>query len=143
MSDDLGKSVRDRLLHTDQVTAIVGPRIYADVLEQGPDDKILPAAVVFLGSTSPEEDLNSTNRLGGSQVNIWTFAVDRATANAAAKAIRDYALAADLRGEVEGMNFLDVSLGSGPIENVDRPLDGSDRWRKVTQQTFTIWASPL
>lgn len=143
MSDDLGKSVRDRLAHTAEVTKIVGPRIYADVLDQGPDDKVLPAIVVFLGSNGCEDTLNDAERLFHPQVNVWTFAVDRATANAAAKAVRDYALASDLRGSIEGMNWLECSQSAGPTEAVDAPPAGGNSWRKVTQQTFTIWASPL
>jgi hypothetical protein len=142
VSDDIGKSVRDRLLHTAEVNTLVGSRIYADVLQQGLDKDVLPAVVVFVGGNSAEEDLNSSNRLLASTVNVWTFAVDRATANAVAKAIRDSALAADLRGTIEGMNWLECTLSNGPIEAVDAPRDGSDNWRRVTQQTFTIWAAP-
>jgi hypothetical protein len=143
MSDDLGKSVRDRLANTTSVKNYVGPRVYADVLQQGPDSAVLPAVVVFIGGNSAEEDLNSSNRLLASTVNVWTFAVDRATANAVAKAIRDDALAADLRGQVEGMNWLECTLANGPIEAVDQPPAGGDNWRRVTQQTFTIWAAPI
>lgn len=143
MSDDIGKSVRDRIRKTAEVNALVGPRVYADALEQGPDAAILPAVVVFVGGSQCEEDLNTSNRVFASNVNVWSFAVDRDTANAVAKKVRDYALAADLRGDVEGMTYLDVSLSNGPIEAVDAPVAGSNRWIRVTQQTFTIWAAPL
>lgn len=143
MSADIGASVRARLAHTNEVTTYIGSRIYADVLEQGSDSQVLPAVVVYVGGTNTEEDLNSSNRFQASSVNVWSFAADRTTANAIARAVRDYALAADLRGEVEGMNYLEVTLSNGPIEAVDVPRDGSDRWRRVTQQTFTIWATPL
>lgn len=143
MSEDISQSVRDRISHTDEVKKLVGPRVYADVLPQGPDDEILPAVVVFLGSSNCEEDLNSSNRIFSSTVNVWSFAVDRTTANAIGKQIRNYALASDLRGEIEGMNFLDVSLSSGPSEAVDQPPTGGNNWRRVTQQTFTIWAAPI
>ena len=143
MSDDISKSVRDRIAATAEVRSIVGPRIYADVLEAGPDSKVLPAVVVFLGSSNCEEDLNTNNRVFASTINVWSFATDRTTANLIAKNIRNYALAADLRGTVEGMEYLDVSLTAGPSEAVDPPSQGSDQWRRVTQQTFTIWASPV
>jgi hypothetical protein len=143
MSDDIGKSVRDRIAKTSQVKAIIGPRVYADVLEQGLDKDVLPAVVVFVGSNACEEDLSTDARLFHPTVNVWTFAVDRTTANLIAKNIRDYALAADLRGEVEGMNYLDVSLTAGPTEAVDAPPSGGNVWRRVTQQSFTIWATPI
>jgi len=143
MSDDLGKSVRDRIAHTTEVNAIVGPRVYADVLDQGLDKDVLPAVVVFLGSNGCEEDLNTSNRIFHPTVNVWSFAIDRNTANLIAKNIRDYALAADLRGTVEGMTYLDVSLTAGPTEAVDAPPAGGNVWRRVTQQSFTIWAAPI
>ena len=142
MSDDLGKSVRDKIAATASVKAIAGPRIFADFLPQKPDSEVLPAVVVFVGSMNTEEDLSTTARVGAGTVNVWTFANDRTTANLLAKAIRDDALAADLRGSVYGMDFLDVSLSAGPSEAVDPPNSGGNTWRRVTQQTFTIWASP-
>ncbi len=143
MSDDLGKSVRDRIAHTTEVNAIIGPRVYADVLEQGLDSAVLPAVVVFLGSNTCEEDLSTDARLFHPTVNVWTFAVDRNTANLIARNILNYALAADLRGEVEGMNYLDVSLTAGPTEAVDAPPAGGNVWRRVTQLSFDIWATPI
>ncbi len=143
MSDDLGKSVRDRIANTAEVKAIIGPRVYADVLQQGTDKEVLPAVVVAITSNACEEDLNSSNRLFHPTVNVLAFAVDRPTANLIAKQIRDYALAADLRGTVEGMNWLECSMSSGPNELVDEPVAGRDSWRRITQQTFTIWASPI
>jgi hypothetical protein len=139
MSDDLGASVRARLGKTSQVTKYVGSRIYEDVLEQG---AAMPAIVVSVDAGSPEEDLSSDVRLFHPTVEILAFANDRSTANALAKTIRDSALAADLRGEIEGMVYLDVSLTSGPTSLVDQPTNGSDQWRRITKQVFTIWASP-
>lgn len=140
MSDDLlSKAVRDRFAHTQQVTALVGSQIYPDVLQQGSP---LPAVVVFITASNCEEDLNNSDRLFHPSVNTLVFANDRAAANSVQKAIRDYALPADMQGLYEGMWFKEVTLSNGPIELVDYPRDGSDAWRKVTQQTFTIWAVP-
>lgn len=143
MSDDIGKSVRDRIANTAEVNRIIGARVYADVLQQGTDKEVLPAVVVAVTASNCEEDLNTSNRVFQSTLNVLTFAVDRTTANLVAKNIRDYALAADLRGDVEGMTYLDVSLSSGPSELVDPPMAGGDNWRRITQQTFTIWAAPI
>lgn len=140
MSDDLGKSVRDRLLHTSQVTAICQAQIYADVLDQSAQP---PAIAAWVDSTSPNEDLNSTDRLGPSQVVVLAWGKDRAQSTALAKAIRDYALPSTLRGSIEGMDWKDVSLTGGPAELVDVPKDGSDRWRRVVRQVFTIWAEAV
>lgn len=140
MSDDIGKSVRDKLKHTTQVTAYVGQRIYADVLEQA---TLLPAVVVFVPNSQCHEDINTSNRCLEATVEVIAWGKDRDQVNAIAKAIRDYALPADARGSIEGMDWTDCSLVAGPAEMVDPPDDGSDRWRKITKQTFVIWAAAV
>lgn len=141
MSDDLGQSVRDRLVATAEVMNIVKEKdhIFADVLESGAS---LPAIVVNVKDSQAEEDLNTSNRLLHPTIDVLAYGRDRKEANALAKVIRDNALPADLRGIVEGMDFKEVTLVAGPKELMDRPLDGTDRWRKLTLQTFTIWALP-
>lgn len=141
MSDDLGQSVRDRLAATAEVMHFLKEkdRVFADVLESG---ATLPAIVVNVKDTASEEDLNTSNRLLHPTIDVLAYGNSRSEANALAKAIRDSALPADLRGIVEGMDFKEVTLVAGPKELMDRPLDGTDRWRKLTLQTFTIWALP-
>ena len=139
MSDDVGKSVRDRLLSTKPVTDYCGARIYPDVLEQGAIDKG-PCVAVFVSATLAHEDIDNDNRCFQSTVDVIAWGRNRDEVNALAKAIRDSALPADLRGSVEGMDWMECSLIAGPIELVDPPTDGSDRWRKITKQTFSIWA---
>lgn len=140
MSDDVGKSARDRMLHTAQVKAIVGARVFADVLDQ---NATLPAIVAFVKASDPHQDLNGPDRCGPATIEVFAYGTDRAQANALAKAIRTYALAADLQGSIEGMDWRECSLISGPSEVVDQPIAGSDAWRKITQQTFSIWANAL
>lgn len=140
MSDDIGKSVRDRLAATTQVTDIVGSRIYADVREQGAS---LPQVVVYVLSSTAYEDLNSSNRMLQATIRVAAYGKIREQANALAKAIRDNALAADLSGSIEGMDWKECSLVGGPAELVEPPQDGSDTYTRVTDQQFSIWASPL
>lgn len=142
MIDDIGQSVRDRLAATAEVMAIVRSpdKIFSDVLAQG---VTLPAIVVFVPGRTTFEDLNSDNRCGPAQVEVLAYGCDRKEANSLAKAIRDYALPANLQGQYHGMDWREVSLVAGPAEVVDQPIAGSDRWRKITQQTFSIWAHAL
>jgi len=137
MSDDLGKSVSDRLLHTSQVTAIAQAQIYRGVFPQG---LLPPAVAVAVIASSPNEDLNSTDRLGGQQVAVLAWGKDPAQSASLAKVIRDYALPANLRGLVEGMDWKECTLSEGASEVVDNPVEGSDNWRRYVRQVFTIWA---
>jgi hypothetical protein len=138
MSDDIGKSVRERLYATSEVTAICKSQIYADVLEQNAQP---PAVVVFVESNLAHEDLSGTNRCFQAQIQVFAYGKDRDQANLLAKAIRDSALPANLQGIYNGMDYKDVSLTFGPSEMVDQPVAGGWEWRKITKQTFTIWAN--
>lgn len=142
MSDDIGQAVRERLAATTEVTAICKPgRIFADVLEQGAKDEA--AIVVFVTGKTTYEDLNTSDRCGPAVVQVIAYGRDRAEANRLAKVIRDIALPADLSGSLYGMDWREVSLVDGPSEVVDQPAEGAARWRKITQQTFSIWANPV
>lgn len=140
MSDDIGQSVRDRLAATAEVKRIVASRIHADVLAKG---EPMPAIVVFVPGNTPHEDLGGSNRVHQSTITVLAYGETRKEANALAKAIRDNALAADLRGRVEGMEWQEVSLIDGPVELNEAPQDASDKWRRLTSQTFVIWNSPV
>lgn len=142
MSDDIGQSVRDRLANTTQVMAIVKDpdKILSDAL---PATFQPPGVLVYVTGVTTYEDLNSSIRCGPAQVEVFAYGRDRKESNELAKAIRDSALAADASGHIHGMDWREVSLMAGPSEVIDRPTEGSDQFRKLTQQTFSIWASPL
>lgn len=142
MSDDIGQSVRDRLANTTQVMAIVKEpdKILADAM---PATFQPPGVLVFVTGVTTYEDINSSSRCGPAQVEVFAYGRDRQESNALAKAIRDSALAADLSGQIHGMDWREVSLVAGPSEVIDRPTEGSDQWRRITQQTFSIWANPI
>lgn len=139
MSDDIGQSVRDKLAATQEVTTLTGSNIYSDVLEAGTN---IPAVVVIVTSNQAHEDINGSNRIYQSTLDVFAYGRTRKEANALGSAIRTYALPADLRGLVHGMTWQEVSLISGPSEVVDQPSQGSDQWRRVASQTFVIWNSP-
>jgi hypothetical protein len=136
MSSDISKSVRDRIRSRPAVTNLIGDRIFAGVRDQGSG---LPAVVVQVVGNSPEHDLTGTNRIYPSVVMVSALALDRDKANELAKQLRDDALPADLSGSVEGMQWNEVTLDSGPTEIDVEPQDGSDTWIRVTEQTFVIW----
>lgn len=140
MSADINKSVRGRLRSRTAVTNICGSRIFAGVRDQG---KSLPAVVVQVTGNSPEEDLDGTNRIYQSTVTILAYADDRDEANELAKQIRDDALPPNLYGSVEGMQWQEVTLQSGPNEIEVEPEDGSDNWIRITEQQFVIWNAPV
>jgi hypothetical protein len=139
MSADIGQSVIDRLASTSQVTAICNANIYADALEQG---IVPPAVLVEVTDSACEEDLNSDNRCLSANVVVTAFGRNRTEANQLAKVIRDHALAPDLRGSIQGMDFMDVSLISGPSSMAAEPVAGGNHWLRMTRQTFAIWANP-
>lgn len=140
MSADIGKSVRDRIRSRTAVTNIVGANIFADVLDQGAKP---PAVVVVVAGNSPEHDLAGTNRLFASQITVLSYGRHRDEANDIAKQVRDDALPANLRGSIEGMEWVEVTLMSGPEENVQAPQDASDNWIRITSQEFVIWNSAV
>ena len=136
MSADIGKSVRDRLRSRAAVTKIVGANIFADVLDQGAKP---PAIVVTVTGNSPEEDLSGTNRIFPSTIQVLAYGRNRDEANEIALQIRDDALPPNLFGRVEGMEWQEVTMESGPEEVVQQPQDGSDDWIRITSQVFVIW----
>ena len=140
MSADIGQAVRDRFAHTASIEALVGDRIFADVLMQGCE---LPALVVQVPDQSTVEFVNSATRYPRATVTIQAYGGDREQAGALAKLVRDEALPADLRGVVEGIAIGEVSLIGGPADLIDEPKDGSDKSRRLTQQTFSIWYQPI
>lgn len=145
MSDDIGQAVRDRLAATTEITNVCKPgRIFADVFEQqSPGEENEPAIVVIVPGKTTHEELNSAERCGGYTVQIFAYGKDRAQANSLAKIIRNTALPATLEGLLHGMDWREVSLVDGPSELTEQPSDGSGRWRRLTQQTFSIWANPV
>ena len=140
MSADIGQSVRNRIRKRSAVSNIVGDGVFADVLDQG---KPIPAIVVQVVANAPEEDLSGTNRIYPSTVVVLAYGRDRDEANELAKQVRDDALPANLSGQIEGMEWDSVTMVSGPTEVVEEPRDGSDQWRRITEQQFIIWNSAL
>ena len=136
MSADIGKSVRTRLSKRSAVTNICGDSIFAGVRDQGSK---LPALVVQVTGNTPEQDLSGTNRIYPSIVTVLAYADDRDKANELALQVRDDALPPDLYGRVEGMEWQEVTLQSGPVEIEQEPEDGSDIWIRITSQEFVIW----
>lgn len=141
MSDDIGQFARERLMATAAVTNLCKrDDIFADV--RGANCGY-PSIVVSVPQTIAHEDLNTDNRMLQATVDVLVFDNERKPANALAKVIRDSALAANLSGQLHGMDIKEVSLVAGPNEGVIEPFPGAGSWLRVTQQTFSIWASPL
>jgi hypothetical protein len=125
---DLGSAVRGYLTANAGVAALVGNRIYPDVLPQGYTIKTGGALTYTIVSTVHDHLINGLAGIARSRIEFASFASTRAGANLIAEAVR----VSGLQGYTGAMGgvFIESVMLSGGVQTLDeRPTDGSQEHR--------------
>lgn len=133
------KTIREILVADASVNAIVAGRIYPDVLKEG---TTLPA--IFAYSVHEDAfDCIDTGFTGfyRARVRVETVAGTRDAAESLHSLVQS-ALNVG-RGVYTSTEVHGVSQATGRTHLVDRPYDGSDRWRYRTVQSFDFSYSEI
>jgi len=129
---DLGTAVRTYLLADSGVSALVGTRIYPDVLPQGYSVASGGALTYTIIDTTHDPLINGLAGIARSRIEFASFASTRAGANEIAEAVRSSDLVG-FTGLMGGTVWIEsVRIESG-IQTLDeRPTDGSQEHRYLT-----------
>jgi hypothetical protein len=134
---DLGSAVRAYLAADVNVAALVGVRIYPDVLPQGYSVATGGALTYTIIDTVHDHLINGLSGIARSRIEFAAFGKTRVIANAIAEAVR----ASDLQGYTGAMGGVlveSVMIASG-IQTLDeRPTDGSQEHRYLTVFDYLI-----
>lgn len=135
---DVAVSIRTYLLSKSAVTALVGTRIYSDIVEQ---NATLPAIAMSKISTSHEHDLSNLSGVAHCRMQFDCYADaatgGRAMANDIAETIRATGIAA-IKGTYTSVDIRGVRLDSGQRNEIDYANDNSDDHRYVTSFDLMI-----
>ena len=134
---DLGSAVRAYLAADVGVAALVGVRIYPDVLPQGYSVATGGALTYTIIDTVHDHLINGLSGIARSRIEFAAIGKTRVIANAIAEAVR----ASDLQGytgAMGGVSVESVMIASG-IQTLDeRPTDGSQEHRYLTVFDYLI-----
>jgi len=134
MATNIRDALRDHLLATPTLTAITTV-IRPGVLAQGDAP---PAILVKVVSNTPQEWLNSSQRMYRARVAVNCYGANVTASDDMAKVVRDVALPPLLKGMVQGINVREISLESGPFDAEDIPKDASDEWMRHARLDFLV-----
>jgi len=134
---DLGSAVRGYLAANAGVSALVGSRIFPDVLPQGYTIRNGGALTYTIIDTVHDHLINGLSGIARSRVEFAAFASTRAGANLIAEAVRASGLQG-YTGAMGGVLIESVMIASG-IQTLDeRPTDGSQEHRYMTLFDYMI-----
>jgi len=132
MTSDVGKALRTKLLSYAAVTALVGQRMYPDVLVQ---NATTPAIVYSKISTRRDHALSDVTRLAHARFQFDCIGTSRENANDLSHAIRRSGICA-YQGTTTGIYFCGTEIDSGDSYGTDGPTDGNQVYRYYT--TFDL-----
>jgi hypothetical protein len=127
-------AVRSYLIADTDTAALIGSRMFFDVLPQGVD---LPAAIISRESERYEHELSSRAGIVHTRVSIECHSATRLEADAIARAM----LTSDIdsiKGTNYGVNFRGVMIDDGQRAFVIESRDGQDDRRYVTTFDFMV-----
>jgi len=135
---DVAVSIRTYLLSKSAVTALVGTRIYSDIVEQA---ATLPAIAMSKISTRHEHVLSDLAGIAHCRIQFDCYADaatgGRAKANDIAEAIRATGICA-IKGSYTSVDIRGVRLEQGQRNEIDYARDDSDDHRYVTSFDLEI-----
>lgn len=131
---DLAVGVRSFLLSKTAITALVGQRIYTDLL---PQDSILPAVSFSKLSTRHEHTLSGFAGIAHCRLQFDCFASTRVAANEIAEAIRASGIVGT-KGVTYGVNIRGARVEEGQRNEIEYAKDDSDDHRYVTSLDLEV-----
>jgi hypothetical protein len=134
---DLGSAIRAYLAANAGVAALVGSRIYPDVLPQGYSVATGGALTYMVISTTHDHLINGLSGIARSRIEFTAFAKTRVIANAIAEAVRTSGLQG-YTGAMGGVFVESVMIDGGIQTGDERPTDGSQEHRYLTIFDYLI-----
>ena len=135
---DLGTTIKAYLAGKSAITALVGTRIYPDVLPQGYDTKTQGGAIVYsVISTLHDHLINGLSGIARARLEFTTYSSSRIGANAIAEAIRTSGLVG-YTGAMGAMVIESVRIESGVQFLDELPTDGTQGHRYLTIFDYLI-----
>lgn len=133
---DIGTTVRTYLAAQSGVSALVGTRIYPDVLPQGYRTSQGGALVYSAIPVNHDHLLNGLAGIARCRIETTAYSATRAGANAIAEAVRTSGLPG-YTGAMGTMQILSVMVEDGiPIAEI--PTDGGQEYRYSASKDYTI-----
>ena len=134
---DIGTTVRTFIAAKTGVAALVGSRIYPDVLPQAYKVSSGGALTYVVVSTLHDTKLNGLAGVARCRIEFTAYASTRAGANAIAEAIRTCGLVGHY-GAMGTMQILSVNIDSGNQSLDELPTDGGQEHRYLTIFDYLI-----
>ena len=131
MTADVSKALRDKILSYTDVAALVGQRMYFDVLVQ---NATLPAIAYYKVSTVREHTISNVTDLAHSRFQFDCYATTAERANDIVHAIRKSGICS-FRGTVKDIYFCGAEF-ENDLNGFDSPTDGSQEYRYIS--TFDL-----
>lgn len=125
------KAIRDYLLTKSAITALVGSRIWPDVVEQTWTTTQGPCVTYEIISSDEEHTLSDRVGFVSSRFAFTCYAGSRMSANAVARAIKNCGIVA-IKGVYSSTTIRGVQVESGLRTDVEKPDDGKASYRYVT-----------
>lgn len=132
---DISATIRTLSIADSDVSALVGTRMYSDVL---PQKCTMPAIAYQVISTVANEELVNVTALTRARIQIDCFAKTRGEANQLAEKVR-IALHKKHRGNNSGQWIDEISLAGGEEHEFVQPEAGTDQRRFITSQDFFVF----
>ena len=132
---DISATIRSITLADASVSALVGSRMYSDIL---PQKATMPAITYEVVDTIANEHLTGIADVAQARIQINSVAKTRSEAIALADAVR-LALQKKHRGDNSGQFINEISLAQGEQTTFDPPEAGTDQRRFVTILEFDVF----
>ena len=121
----IGEALRTKLLSYASVSALIGQRMYPDVLVQ---KATMPAVIYYVISTQRDHMVSGLGKSAHARITLECFALTRTAASAISRAIRETGIDS-FRGVVDGYTFCGIDFDSGDEYMQDPPTDGNQEHR--------------
>ena len=126
------KAIRDYVLANSTVAALIGTRLFPDVLDQAYTTTDGPAVTYEIISTDEEATLADRAGSCHSRFQFVCYADTRMTANATARAIKNSGITA-IHGTYSGVWISGVQVESGIRTDIEKPDDGKASFRYLAE----------
>jgi hypothetical protein len=126
---NISKSLRSKLLEASQLTALIGQRMYPNVM---PQKATMPAIVYRKIATRRVHDNTDVTRLAASLIEFTCYASSQSVADDVAKAVRQSGIFG-YRGTIDGVVFCGARIVGGDECDDEPPTDGSQVHRYLTR----------
>lgn len=132
---DISATIRSITVADSAVAALVGTRMYSDVI---PQKCTMPAILYSVVDTVANEHLSGIADVSRARIQIDCFAKTRSQANSLGDAVR-LALEKQNRGDNDGQFINEINLVGGEEFAFDQAESGTDQRRYITTLDFYVF----